>query len=363
LDHGAWQAPGGLLHPFLVMQWVDGEPLYEHACQHPPSHAQVLRWLAQLTEALAAFHAQGAVHPMKGANVRVRRSDGRAVLMGCGTGTSLAYLSPESWLFERQFSRAATARYHSTPADDLYALGVIACRLLTGEYPELAAPSKDEHGTWRRGTVHLPLALLSGLHAEPTLRDVVRRLLSVPRDQRGSAAQWAEALEQAASRAVPEAPPPSVTLKRPLSPWRGWRWAALAAGLAMAVWAWPDTRGESQEELALAAAEASEENAGTRGLGEAAAATSMEQAPAPSFHEKLAEEALPEPQPGQTQPNAKGQCPRKGQMALNKGCWLETSSLDREGCAELSGQMFKGRCYVPIIPPGRRPTSSPTDKP
>jgi hypothetical protein len=318
---------------------------------------------------------------VKGGSVLVRRLDGRAMLIDFGTGTypgaatltpplwfpgTPAYRSPESWLFERQFSRVATARYRSTPADDLYALGVTACRLFTGEYPELAAPSKDEHGTWHQGTVHLPLALLSGLHAEPSLRDVILRLLSVHREQRGTAAQWAEALEQATSRAVPESSLPSATLQKPLPTSRRWPWFALAAGLAMAVWAWPDTRGESQEELALAAAAASEEgapDAGTRGLGEVAAATSMEQAPVPSFHEKLAEEALPEPQPGQTRPNAKGQCPRKGQTVLNKGCWLETGKLDREGCAEFNGQMFKGLCYLPVIPPGRRPTSSPTDKP
>lgn len=246
------------------------------------------------------------------------------------------------------------------------------------------------------------------------------RLLEVDPEQRGTAAQWAEALEHVRrlvaleeahpSAALPsllpalpvaekpaEAPAPalreevppkeapgpvaeessgasvSTKLSRPRAPqWRGWPWLAMAAtGLAAgsmtaAVGMWLEARDESLREPGVAHVESAEEDsadAGTRGLGEAAAATSMEQPPAPSLQEKVAEEPLPEPQPGQTRPNAKGQCPHKGQIALNKGCWLETTSLDREGCAASGGHMFKGLCCVPIIPPGRRPTSSPTDRP
>jgi hypothetical protein len=420
LDHGAWKAPGGTLHPFLVMQWVDGVPLYDQARLHPLSPLQVLRWLSQLADALAALEAQGVVHrDVKGGNVLVRRSDGRAMLMDFGTGiypgaVSLtpplwfpgtpAYRSPESWLFELQFSRDATARYRATPADDLYALGVTACRLLTGEYPELGAPFQDKQGTWHLEAVIPPRTLLGGPQVEPYLRDMTLTLLSVDREQRGTAAQWAKGLEQATRLVALEEPapfPPGEPVEAPaLVPheeaaleeaqgpfteepsvsngsaerfrhraltWRGWPWLALAAAcLAVVLWAWPDTHSESHEEPGLAHAGPSEErsaDAGTRGLGEVAAVTSMEQASTPSVRERLAEEPLPEPQPGQTRPNAKGQCPHKGQIALNKACWLETSSLEREGCEASGGRMFKGLCYVPIIPPGRHPTSSPTGKP
>ena len=148
--------------------------------------------------------------------------------------------------------------------------------------------------------------------------------------------------------------------------WGGWPWLTLATTcLAVVLWVRPAPRGEPSEPPALAHAEASEEDApeaGTRGLGEAAAAMSMETAPAASLQEKLAQEPLPEPQPGQTRPNATGRCPHKEQTALNQGCWAE-SSLGRELCAQLNGQMYKGRCYLPIILPRRPPTSSPTDKP
>ncbi len=103
------------------MQWVDGVPLYDQARLPPPSPARVLRWLFQLADALAVLEAQGVVHrDVKGGNVLVRRSDGRAMLMDFGTGIypgaatltppllfpgTPAYRSPESWLFEMQFSR------------------------------------------------------------------------------------------------------------------------------------------------------------------------------------------------------------------------------------------------------------------
>jgi serine/threonine protein kinase len=411
-DHGAWQGPGGRLHPFLVMQWVDGVPLYEHARLQPPSALQVLRWLSQLADALAALEAQQVVHrDVKGGNVLVRRSDGRAMLMDFGTGISPgavtltpplyfpgtpAYRSPEAVLFELQFSRDASARYRATPADDLYALGVTACRLLTGEYPEVGGPMQDAQGRWHPEAVIVPRALLGGPQVEPILRDMTLSLLSADREQRGTAAQWARALEHVARHVAQEgapaeapapkpqeeAPPkeaPGPLAKKPsgasgaaerIRPGArtrgGWPWLTLAAaGLAVVLGVRSAPRGEPSEEPALTHAGNSDEDApgaGTRGLGEASAATALEQAPAASRQEKLAQEPLPEPQPGQLRPDAKGQCPRKVQTALNKGCWVETS-LDRERCAELNGQMYKGLCYMPIIPPGRPPTSSPTDKP
>jgi hypothetical protein len=75
----------------------------------------------------------------------------------------------------------------------------------------------------------------------------------------------------------------------------------------------------------------------------------------------MAEEPLPEPQPGQLRPDAKGRCPRKQQVSLNGGCWMVSSS-ESEDCAALGGQMFKGTCYLPLPAPKRRPTSSPMDK-
>lgn len=159
LDHGEWRPPGGMPHPFLVLEWVDGEPLYDQARHYAPPPQQAMHWLAQLARALQSLHARGGIHrDVKGGNVLVRRADSRAVLTDLGSGIYLgaatltpptmypgtpAYRAPESWLFELRFFGDSSARYSAGPADDLYALGVTACRLVTGEYPKLAVPTQD----------------------------------------------------------------------------------------------------------------------------------------------------------------------------------------------------------------------------
>jgi serine/threonine protein kinase len=399
LGHGLWHSIGDTRHPYLVIQWVDGLQLYDQARLSLLRPAQVLRWLAQLASALEALHAQGAVHrDVKGGNVLVR-PDGRAMLVDLGTGFypgaatltpplwfpgTPAYRSPESWLFELQFSRDATARYRAGPADDLYALGVTACRLLIGEYPEPAGPRKDEEGKWHLDMM-LPHGLLKEKGMEPRLRAFVLRMLAVKPEDRGSAAQLAEDLERAAELAEVSAPKPQqaaaqvpkveraseasgsaadVIPPAPVQPKRHWRVLA-AAGLALVVWTWKAVSSQPVAESSAAEAQSAGEGTpddGPTGLGEAAAATSLKEAPNSSYQEALTEDSPPEPRPGQTRPDVKGRCPHKGQIALNKGCWLEIS-LEPERCSELKGQMFKGLCYLPFIPPGRPPTSSPTDKP
>lgn len=374
VGHGEWQAPDGARYPFIAMEWIDGVPLYDWARLHPVSCHQVRRWLIQLARALASLHAQGGVHrDVKGGNVLVRRADGSAVLTDFGTGiyagaTTLtppnfypgtpAYQAPESVLFERQFSEDFTARYQASPADDLYALGVTACRLLTGEYPEMGEFTRDEHGTWHLGAVRLPPALLKGRRVEPRLRAVVLRLLSVHPEQRGTAEELAEALER--QDALVEVRAGHVLSRATVRHWL----PGAAAGLLIALGAqWmaaersskehPDTQGITSE--------ASSSETGLARLAEAAVSESLEPAPPDSTREGVSDDPLPEPLPGQTRPDEKGRCPRKGQIALNKGCWA-TTAVDREGCEELDGQMFKGTCYVPFVPRGRRPNSSSMDK-
>ncbi len=379
VDHGAWQSASGTLHPFLVMEWVEGGPLYEQARLHPPGTARVRQWLAQLAQALAVLHAQGAVHrDLKGDNVLVRRCDDRAMLTDFGTGLypgavaltpamgfpgTPLYRSPESWLFEIQFHGSSTALYRPTAADDLYSLGVTACRLLTGEYPELSEPYRDEHGLWRLKGVRLPRALRNNLIVEPSLRALILRLLSLHPEQRGTAAQLAQELEPVS----PVRPSrPAFRIRSPLrQAWLGLPVAA--AGLALAVWAGRTASHEPLEPPAVAHGEPARRDsgdAGTAGLGEAATVAAQNKVPSGSTAEGMSQDTLPEPQPGQVRPDEKGRCPIKGLVSLNGACWGE-ASWEPERCQELGGQMFKGTCYMPIIPSGRKrpPTSGPLKNP
>jgi hypothetical protein len=75
--------------------------------------------------------------------------------------------------------------------------------------------------------------------------------------------------------------------------------------------------------------------------------------------EAVALEGPPKPLPGQIKPDAKGQC-RKGQHAINGGCWMKVELGDLDDCKGMgNGFVYKGGCYAPIFPPLREPTSAP----
>jgi serine/threonine-protein kinase len=147
LDWG--HAPDGA--PFLVREWIAGQSLEERFAAAPLPWPWMALWpiLASLCESLGAVHAAGVVHrDLKPANLIVP-DDGRAAAVLVDLGHSLlldgerltergitvgsaAYLAPEQ-----------AAGLALDGAADLYALGVILYRGLTGELP-FAADSAAE---------------------------------------------------------------------------------------------------------------------------------------------------------------------------------------------------------------------------
>jgi eukaryotic-like serine/threonine-protein kinase len=126
--------------PFIVMEHLAGGSLEDRLRRdgaQPPERA--LAWLEQTAGALDAAHRHGIVHrDVKPANLLLNDRDevtvadfGIASSAGMDsmtlTGTVLGtagYLSPEQAQGDR-----------STPASDLYSLGVVAYELLSGERP------------------------------------------------------------------------------------------------------------------------------------------------------------------------------------------------------------------------------------
>ncbi len=124
---------------YLVMELVDGQPLSQLIARGPFAPERTRAIIGQAALALAAAHAAGVVHrDVKPANILIT-SEGRVKLTDFGiaratdsaghtrTGEVLGtphYLSPEQAL-----GRGATG------ASDIYALGVVAHEMLTGEKP------------------------------------------------------------------------------------------------------------------------------------------------------------------------------------------------------------------------------------
>lgn len=130
----------GDVPPYLVMEFVDGEPLSAEIARDAPMRpARVLEVVEAAASALAVAHAAGFVHrDVKPGNLLVGR-DGAIKITDFGiaravdavpltrTGTVLGtpqYLAPEQ----------ATGR-PATAATDLYALGIIAYEMLAGSPP------------------------------------------------------------------------------------------------------------------------------------------------------------------------------------------------------------------------------------
>jgi serine/threonine protein kinase len=211
-DEGLWTAPSGERHPYVVMELVKGLTLYGWFGRGRTSR-EVLSVLAQVADTLAAAHARGAVHrDVKGDNIRVENF-GRAVLVDWGSGWferarpltdttqppgTTVYRPPEQRLFAEHFRKDESARWNSSPSDDLYSLGVTFYRCVTGGY----LPPMSEGGELEVREVPRPSSLCS-LSLE--LEALILRLLAADREQRGTAEQLARealALSNAAGEAA-----------------------------------------------------------------------------------------------------------------------------------------------------------------
>lgn len=218
-DHGIWRSPGGRVYRYIVMEWVEGVPLYEWASTHNPSSSQVLRMLAQVASGLAAMHEAGGVHrDIKGDNILVKDNGERVVLTDFGAGHhtgaetvipylpppgASAYRSPEAWRFAQRYGRRSKAHDASKPTDDLFALGVTAYRLVTEQYPPPTEPGLDGSEVWHMEGETLQSPRELNPRVAPQLDALIMRMLSVYPEARGTARELAEVLEKTAESASP----------------------------------------------------------------------------------------------------------------------------------------------------------------
>lgn len=417
LGQGTWRSAAGAAHPYLVMEWVQGLPLYDWASARNPSSRQVLRMLAQAARALEAVHAARSVHrDIKGGNILVRPGDGRVFLTDFGSGHyagaaplteqllppgTPAYRSPEAWRFLVRFRHDPSARYTATPADDLFALGVTAYRLVTDEYPPATDPAEDTAGVWSTGGAGpVPPAALNG-RVELHLSALIMKMLSVRPEERGTAGALAARLEQAARRAGAEADHPLFAVeeqtfasehsrgasirellersrrRRPpqmlrmsaqydekekaelkrleaedfarsrarterdpsRAPSRLWRFSGIAAavGLLMMIALWPVVLRQAIEVLT-----ADGPDGGTAGLGEEAPLPAVERASPDLSESGIRLDMPPKPFDRQHRPPC-----RKGEVEIRGGCWAKIEA--RAPDCPRGAYEWNGGCYSPIL--------------
>jgi len=187
--------------PYLVMEWVEGEPISRYCNRHGLGLPERVALVVQVCEALAMAHRQGIAHrDIKPGNVLVDER-GQPRLIDFGIAKVLDSASVEMELPEtRQGQSLMTPEYASpeqiagrpvTIATDVYSMGVLLYELLTGSRPhQLAGLSLVEMERLVMGTVP----------ADPSHRVLQRR--AAPPEGLGEARQLGRRLRGDIDRIV-----------------------------------------------------------------------------------------------------------------------------------------------------------------
>ncbi len=371
---GEWTSPRGDTYPYLVMEWVEGTELYKWAEERGLTLRQAIAMLAQVARALEATHRHGVHRDVKGGNILVN-AQGHAVLLDFGCcwykgATPLTdgalppgtepYRSPQLLFFRFALGMGTGGYYESQPADDVYALGVTAYRLLAGAYPPRPEDSEAEEETAEPFKMVAPRGLADKC---PELGALIVRMLSEDLPTRGSAKQVAEELERLHEHTDPALDEPWVKSTSQPPTEETWRPEAerasepkdygpqlasvgfvLLMGLLGVVLAWNVGR---EENVPLP----EQPDGGTGVLGEEAMA-SAHKAKAPNLSGRsIARDVPNNPGEGQKRPP----CTERGEVEINGGCWWPVG-LEKPPCAtNLYGH--GGRCYTPVLTSERPPTS------
>ncbi|MEV4619969.1 serine/threonine-protein kinase [Asanoa sp. NPDC049573] len=147
-DHGAAPLPDGSVAPYVVLELLDGVALAGRLVGGPLPWPEAVRIAATLADVLAVAHRRGFVHrDVSARNVMLTRAGAKMI----------------------DFGLAGPSGAPGLPADDVFALGVLLHRMLTGPGP----------GEDRRRTAPAPVLTGPG-PGEDRRRTAPAPVLSVP---------------------------------------------------------------------------------------------------------------------------------------------------------------------------------------
>src|SRR5712692_19840 len=179
-------------HPFLIMDFVDGERLYEWQRKLAPSLRSICDVFIKTALALHELHRHGIFHRDIKSDNLVVRPDGEPVLLDMGIARSgsnftvtaersvlgtFAHFSPEQCrcYLSEEFQRGEK-RFEQTAQSELHSLGYMLYEVLTGRAP--FPPGEDEFALMRSiaHAVPVPPSMVNP-RVPGALDSVVMRLL------------------------------------------------------------------------------------------------------------------------------------------------------------------------------------------
>jgi len=189
--------------PYLAMEYIDGRPLSFTIPPEGLEPADVVKYGAQIADALAHAHERGVIHrDLKAANIVVTRQ-GRAKVLDFGIAKRLTTSGvdvkkgtlTETGIISGTLAYMAPERLRDHPADarsDIWALGVLLYEMASGQRPFAGdTPFEMSSAILKDSPPPLPATI------PPGLRDVILKCLErEPANRFQQASDVVAALEQ-----------------------------------------------------------------------------------------------------------------------------------------------------------------------